>query len=156
MLRFLLGVFGFIGGFAAFIFIIFYYCDRQDCMTISYKEFKSLFGISPDSWDIVTSMSDFSRIAYTNSSNRNHYLMAGKTVRDYVLIRRTINKRKKLLEKQRLNQLKGKMLKDLKQDVETYKKNCLKNLREYGMFIMVDEDGIPKAIPKIPTKKEQH
>ena len=156
MLRFLLGVFGFLGGITAIIFTIFYYVDKQDCMTISYKEFKGLYGISPDSWDIVTSWSEFNRISYVNSSNHYHqYLLAGKTFRDYLLIRHTINNRKKLLKKREINRLKGDMLKDLKKDVEMYKKNCWENLRDYGMTSMVDENGLPKFTPKIPTKKEQ-
>ena len=156
MLQFLLRVFGFLGGFVAIIFAIFYYVDRRDYNTISYKEFKGIYGISPDSWSIEYYEGDFAKIKYINSRNGNRYLMTGKTIRDYILIRRTINKRKKLLEKQRLNQVKGDMLKDLKKDIEMYKKNCWENLRDYGTFLVVDDNGIPKLVPKIQTKKEHH
>lgn len=156
MLQLLLRVFGFLGCFVAIIFTIFYYVDRRDYNTISYKEFKGIYGISPDSWSIEYYEGDFAKIKYINSRNGNRYLMTGKTIRDYILIRRTINKRKKLLEKQRLNQVKGDMLKDLKKDVEMYKKNYWENLRDYGKLIMLDEDERFKAIHEIPTKKERH
>ena len=154
MLQLLLRVFGFLGGFVAIIFTIFYYVDRRDYNTISYKEFKGLFGISPDSWSIEYYDGDFAKIKYINSRNGNRYLLTGKTIRDYILIRHAIHNRDMYLKKKRRNQIKADMLKDLKKDVEMYKKNCWENLRDYGTFLMVDENGIPKLVPKIPTKKE--
>lgn len=105
--------------FASIVLGIYHLSDAKDMIRLSYSQFKTIFQALPDKWRVGYSSWTvyFNTFHYDVCEDHRDYEVMGRTLTEYILMRRLVKRYKAQMDKRRLGERTLRFVKQMKEDI---------------------------------------
>ena len=108
------------GIFALVVLLIYHLSDAKDMIRMTYAQFKTIFNAMPEKWSVdYSGWTEWFKTFHYDVKRRNtHYEVMGRTLTEYILMRRLVKRYKAQRDKRQLGERTLRFVKQMEEDIK--------------------------------------